>query len=140
MAGSLSKPTETILVVDDDQEVLSVAVELVEMAGYRVLSTPDPRHALQLARTHAEPLHLLLTDIVMPFMSGPDLAAKIRSLRPGIKVLFMSAFTSGAIEDYGIQIAAGEPLLVKPFTVRALTSKVQALLNYHSPFSRPDRR
>jgi DNA-binding response OmpR family regulator len=140
MAGSSRKPDQTILVVDDDEEVLSVAVDFLEMAGYKVLSTPDPRHALQLARTQTGPLHLLLTDVVMPFMTGPDLAVKVRSLRPGIKVLFMSAFTSGAMEDHGIQIAPGEPLLVKPFTLPGLSNKVQALLNYQSPFSRPDRR
>ena len=137
---SSSKPTQTILVVDDDKEVLSLAADVLEMAGYKVLSTTDPRHGLHLARMHPEPLHLLLTDVVMPFLSGPDLAAKVRSLRPGIKVLFMSAFTSGAMEDNGIRIAPGESLLVKPFTVPGLSNKVQALLNYQSPFSRPDRR
>jgi two-component SAPR family response regulator len=83
---------------------------------------------------------LLLTDVVMPFMTGVDLAAKLRSLRPGIKELFMSAFTSGAIEDHGIQIAPGEALLVKPFTVLNLSTKVRTLLDHRSPFSRPNRR
>ena len=77
---------------------------------------------------------------VFAVMSGPDLAAKLRSLRPGIKVLLMSAFTSGAIHDHGIQIAPGEAILVKPFTVVALSTKLRILLKHQSPFVRPNRR
>jgi two-component system cell cycle sensor histidine kinase/response regulator CckA len=66
MTSPPSKPTKTILVVNEDPEVLSLAVDVLEMAGYAVLSTSDPRHALRLARTGAEPLHLLLTDVVCP--------------------------------------------------------------------------
>ena len=69
MAASSSKRAETILLVDDDPEVLGVAAEILRAEGYAVLSTRDPREALRIARTRAEPLHLLLTDVVMPLMS-----------------------------------------------------------------------
>jgi len=124
--------------VDDELEILALVADVLHAEGYMVLRASDPREALQLAQTLSEPIHLLLTDVVMPFMTGVDLAAKLRSLRPGIKVLFMSAFPLGAIEDHGIQIAPGEALLVKPFTVFALSQKVRSLLDYRSPFSRPD--
>ena len=80
----LPKPTETILVVDDDPEVLALAVDILEMAGYTVLSTRDPRHALRLARGHGEPLHLLLSDVVMPLMNGLQLAVEVQALRPEV--------------------------------------------------------
>ncbi len=73
--------------VDDDPEVLSLAVDILRTAGYTVLGTGDPRHALRLARTHAEPLHLLLTGVVMPLMSGLQLAAEVRAIRPEVKIL-----------------------------------------------------
>ena len=91
MAAPSSKPAETILVVDDDSEVLTLAVSTLQRAGYIVLSTPDPRQALRLARTHTEPFHLLLTDVVMPLMSGLQLAAEFRAIRPEVKILPMSA-------------------------------------------------
>jgi DNA-binding response OmpR family regulator len=126
--------------VDDEVEVLAFVADVLQDEGYTVLRASDPCGALQVSEMWSGLIHLLLTDVIMPVMTGPELAAKLRSLRPGIKVLFMSAFTSGAIEDHSIQITPGEPLLVKPFTVRSLSSKVRALLDYHSPFSRPERR
>lgn len=140
MSSSQTPPRETILVVDDDLEVLALAADVLDAEGYTVLRASDPREALRLVQNRSDPIHLLLTDVVMPFMSGPDLVAKLRSLCPGIKVLLMSAFTSGAIEDHGIHIAPGEALLVKPFTVLGLSTKVRTLLAHRSPFSRPHRR
>ena len=137
---SQSPPKETILVVDDELEVLALVADVLQAKGYTVLSASDPREALRLARTRSEPIHLLLTDVVMPFMNGRELAEEVRSICPGIKLLFMSAYTTDVIEDYGIRITPGEPFVVKPFTVVALASKVRAVLDYHSPFSRPNRR
>jgi CheY-like chemotaxis protein len=98
MAASVSKPSHTVLVVDDDEEVLALTVDVLEMAGYTVLSTPDPRHALRLARSHAEPLHLLLTDVVMPLMNGLQLAAEFQVLRPEAKIVLMSAYRTQEID------------------------------------------
>jgi CheY-like chemotaxis protein len=124
----LSTPTETILVVDDDPEVLALAVDILEMAGYTVLSTLDPRHALRLARTHGEPLHLLLTDVVMPLMNGLQLAVEVQALRPEVKILLMSAYRTKEIDDYRMRLGLRGLFLDKPFTVAALTRAVRSLL------------
>ena len=131
MSPPLSKLTETILVVDDDPEVLSLAVDVLQMAGYTVLSTLDPRHALQLARTLTEPLHLLLTDVVMPLMNGLQLASEFRAIRPEVKILLMSAYRTQETDDYRMREAPGGLFLDKPFTVIALERTVRAALDYH---------
>ncbi|SRR6266849_6199469 len=100
MASSPPTPAETILVVDADREVLSLAVDILRLAGYKDLGTADPSQALQLARNHAEPLDLLLTDVVMPPMDGLQLAAALRAIRPEVKVLLMSAYRTQEIDDY----------------------------------------
>jgi len=137
MTTPSSKPAETILLVDDDREVLSLAADILRAAGYVVLSTRDPHEALRIARTRAEPLHLLLTDIVMPLMSGRQLAEELRGIQADVKVLFMSAYSIETVEDYLILLAPGEPFVVKPFTMAELKRKVRAALEYRSPFSRP---
>jgi len=129
MAASLSKPTHTILVVDDDEEVLALAVDILEMAGYTVPSTPDPRHALRLARAQPKPFHLLLTDVVMPLMNGLQLAAEVQALRPEVKVLLMAAYRTKEIDDYRMRLGLRRLFLDKPFTVAALTRAVGALLD-----------
>jgi CheY-like chemotaxis protein len=128
---------QTILVVDDDPEVLALAVEVLQRAGYTLLGTEDPRHALQLVRAHAEPLHLLLSDVVMPLMSGLELAAEVRAIRPEVKILLMSAHHTEEIEDYRTRLAPGEPFLDKPFTIPALERAVRATLAYRAPVPRP---
>ena len=125
----LSMPTETILVVDDDPDVLSLTVDILEMAGYTVLSTADPRHALRLARNHAESLHLLLTDVVMPLMNGLQLAAEVQALRPEVKILLMSAYRTKEVDDYRMRLGLRGLFLDKPFTVAALTRAIRSLLN-----------
>lgn len=137
MAARALKPAETILVVDDDPELLALAVDVLQMAGYTVLGTADPRHALRLVRAHAEPLHLLLTDVVMPPMSGVELAAEVRAIRPEVKILLMSAYRSEEIEDYQARLAPGEPFLDKPFTIPSLERAVRAALAYPGPVPRP---
>ena len=137
MASPTSNPAESILVVDDDPEVLSLAVDILRMADYTVLGTGDPRHALRLARSHTEPLHLLLTDVVMPLMSGLQLAAEVRAIRPEVKILLMSAYRTKEIEDYRARLAPGGPFLDKPFTIPALERAVRAVLDYPAPLPKP---
>ena len=137
MASPTPKPAESILVVDDDPEVLALAVDILEMARYTVLSAADPRHALRLVRTHAEPIHLLLTDVVMPLMNGLQLAAEVRALRPEVKILLMSAYRTKEIEEYRTRLAPGGLFLDKPFTVSALEGAVRAVLEYRAPVPRP---
>ncbi len=129
MASRPPKPGETILVVDDDPDVLAVARDILEMARYTVLSTADPRHALRLVRTNAEPIHLLLTDVVMPLMNGLQLAAEVQALRPEVKILLMSADRTKVIDDYRMQLGLRGLFLDKPFTVAALMGAVRYLLD-----------
>jgi CheY-like chemotaxis protein len=128
-----SAPTETILVIDDEPEVLSVAEDMLRMLGYTVTSTVDPREVLRFARTHPGEIHLLLTDVVMPLMGGGQLAQEFRVIRPEAKVLFMSAYNVDGVEAYRIKLAPGEPFLRKPFTMAELQHAVQAALVYQSP-------
>ena len=137
MATPASKSSETILIVDDEPEVLTLAADILGGMGYTVLSTEDPRAALRLARTSAEPIDLLLTDVVMPLMNGRQLADEFRGIRPEVKVLFMSAYSTESVEDYRIRLAPGEPFLAKPFTMTELESKVRAALAYRPPSSWP---
>ena len=136
MAALSPKPAETILVVDDDPEVVALAADILRAAGYTVLRTGDPREALDLARTRAEPLHLLLTDVRMPLIGGRQLADEFRSIRPNVKVLFMSAYWE-SLENYEVWLAPGEPFLDKPFTVPELERAVRLALDYTPPVPRP---
>jgi DNA-binding NtrC family response regulator len=139
MATPSSKPAETVLVVDDDPEVLSLAVDILSAAGYTVLSTLDPRQALRLARTHPGPLHLLVTDIVMPLMNGMQLATEVEALRPEVKILLISAYRTKEVEDYRMRLGLRGLFLDKPFTMAALTGAVRSLLadRARSPWRRP---
>ncbi len=133
MGSPASAPTETILVVDDDPEVLSVAEDMLRTMAYTVISTVDPRGALRFARTHPGTIHLLFTDVVMPLMGGGQLAQEFRKIRPDAKVLFMSAYNVEAVEAYRVQLAPGEPFLKKPFTIADLQNTVKAALVYRPP-------
>jgi len=126
---------ETILVVDDDPWVLALARDILAADGYHVLEAPGGEDALQIAEGYAGPIQLLLTDVVMPGMNGRELADRLRRRRQGMKVLFMSAFTTGFLTDDGA--LSGDPLITKPFTVLGLAHKVREVLDYRSPFARP---
>lgn len=122
---------ETILVVDDEDGVRTLAKDVLGLEGYTILSTGDPRHALRIAREHAGPIDLLLTDVVMPLMNGAELADRLIAIRPGIRVLFMSGFDVSGI------LSPGSPFIAKPFDVDALARRVRQVLARRSPFSRP---
>lgn len=123
-------PTESILVVDDEAQVLSFVTELLQMQGYDVESTWDPDEALRLARARSGPLHLLLTDLVMPGMTGQELATELRVIHPRMKVLYMSAYSVETARDYDVWLATGEPFLIKPFSLVELARTVRAALDY----------
>jgi CheY-like chemotaxis protein len=128
-----SKSPETILVVDDEVEMLDVVGDSLETVGYKVLKTTDPVKALDLAR--GSPIDLLLTDVVMPLMHGVKLADEFRAIRPDAKVLFMSAYVTQEVEDHGAVLVPGVSLLVKPFGLPVLHEKVRSALDFHSPLS-----
>ena len=135
MSTPSSLPTEALLVVDDEVQVLSLVAELLRAQGYLVLSTWDPDEAVRLARAHTGPIQLLLTDLVMPTLTGQELATEIRAIHPNMKVLFMSAYSIEIAEDYKVRLAPGEPFLAKPFSITDLQRTVRDALDYEPPSS-----
>ena len=134
---------ETILVVDDEADVCELARDCLVAAGYRVLEARDGEEALRIAEGHTEPIHLLLTDVMMPRLNGVELAGRLTRQRPDTKVLYMSGFAvvGAQIEQLsGPGLQPGDPILPKPFSPETLTRKVREVLDRpapsRSPFSR----
>jgi two-component system, cell cycle sensor histidine kinase and response regulator CckA len=125
----------TILIVDDEPVVLDTVRDGLTAHGYQVLRASGGEEALQVARAHQGAIALALVDVVMPGMSGPDVAQRLHEARPDLKVLFMSGFSAEVVVVHGL--SAGDPLLVKPFSLDSLARKVHEILDYRSPFSRP---
>ncbi|PYM45077.1 MAG: hypothetical protein DME16_18720 [Candidatus Rokuibacteriota bacterium] len=127
--------SETLLVVDDDPWVLRVTVDfLVGEEGYDVLPATGGEEAMRIAETHDGPIHVLLTDVVMPRVNGWMLAKRLRVVRPETKVLFMTAFSSELVSDY--RTVLGDPVIMKPCELGELAYKIRALLGHSSPFAR----
>jgi len=122
-----ARGTETVLLVEDQAELREIIGLTLESAGYTVISAATPQEALETARAHRGPIDLLLSDVVMPQMNGPKLAAHMKGLRPGVKVLFMSGYAGNAIEEYGVP-ADSTALLEKPFSSTSLTRMVRQVL------------
>jgi PAS domain S-box-containing protein len=120
--------TETILLVEDDDEVRALVRDILASYGYEVLSAANPLEAFSVAERHTGPIHLLVTDVVMPQMSGRALAERLGALRPGIAALYISGYADKAIVDHGI-LQAGTPFLAKPFTPDALARSVREVLD-----------
>jgi signal transduction histidine kinase/CheY-like chemotaxis protein len=122
------KGTETILLVEDDAPLRKLTLSLLRQGGYHVLVASDREEALQLCGQYEGPIHLMLTDVVMPGISGPEAAQRLASTRPDMKVLFMSGYTDDTIVSHGILIE-GVTFLQKPFTADALARKVREVLD-----------
>ncbi len=120
--------TETILLVEDDPAVARVIEQTLLSSGYEVLPTNDPARAVAIARDHKGPIHLLVSDIVMHTMNGVDLSRHIRTLRPDIKVLFVSGYNDSRIGGQRF-LDSQMPLLQKPFAPETLAAKVRGVLN-----------
>jgi two-component system cell cycle sensor histidine kinase/response regulator CckA len=119
--------SETVLLVEDARGVRTVIRDYLEGGGYSVVDVETPSRALELARNHTAPIHLLLTDMVMPGVDGPELARRIRSARPDIKVLYMSGYTRGAADGNGLEESSS--FLQKPFTPDELLQRVRLMLD-----------
>ncbi len=131
--ASPRRGAETILVVEDREELLRVVRRMLEMKGYTVLTAADGPEAVRVSAWHGDTIHLLLTDVVMPGgMLARDLAARLCAERPGLKVLFMSGYTDDAVLRQGIS-TLGTHFLNKPFTGTVLTAKVRAVLDAPQP-------
>jgi CheY-like chemotaxis protein len=130
---SLPRGTETILLVEDDPALREMAAELLGRLGYTVLTAGDGLEALNVTNQHATGhIDLLFTDVVMPHMSGKELADRVRALYPHTKILFTSAYTENAIVHQGV-LNLGITLLQKPFTPSALAHKVREVLEQRNP-------
>ena len=120
--------TETILIVEDEEALRHLSKRILESAGYKVLTAANGGEALVLMERHEEPVHLMLTDVVMPGMTGRELAERLGGIRSGMKVLFTSGYTDHAIVHHGV-LAEGTPFIGKPFSVAELTRKVREVLD-----------
>ena len=119
--------TETILLVEDDAEVRTLARNMLARLGYMVLEAGGPAEALRIWETARDSVDLLLTDVIMPQMSGRELAERVTRERPGVRVLYVSGYTDDVIARYGI--AGDAALMHKPFSREALGSRVRAILD-----------
>jgi CheY-like chemotaxis protein len=125
-ASGHDEPRETILVVDDEPAVRAIAARILRREGYTVLEAGSGEEALQLASAHG--ISLLLTDALMPRMSGVALAARVHQLKPALPVIFMSGYDAGILRDEGI--GGHDPVfLAKPFTVESILTQVRVTLD-----------
>jgi PAS domain S-box-containing protein len=125
--ATFSAKLETILVVEDDEDVRGHTVELLRELGYRVIEAHDGPTALSVLARPVQTVHLLITDVVMPSMSGRELADRARELVPGLRILFISGYPRDVISKEG-RLDAGVELLAKPFTFASLSVRVRDLL------------
>lgn len=123
-----SAGTETVLLVEDELQVRNLAALVLRERGYEVVEASSGEEALRIAKEYGGRIHLLLTDVVMPQMSGKELSEQIKRTRPDIKVLFASGYTNDAVLHHGV-FEADMEFMQKPFTPNALANKVRQVLN-----------
>jgi PAS domain S-box-containing protein len=131
LADELPTGTETVLLVEDEEAVRSLVCKVLRASGYTVLESLHPSDALRIAREHPSPIHLLVTDVVMPQMSGREVANQVTLVRPSTKVLFISGYTDDAIVHHGV-LDPDTAFLHKPFSPDALARKVREVLDNSS--------
>ncbi len=125
---------ETLLLVEDEEIVRRMTREILETHGYTVIEARHGVEAIEVSRQYQQPIHLLLTDIVMPQMSGSELARNISGTRPEIKVLYMSGYRDRDIVERGGELASDLWFLEKPFTPDALLQRIrQVLIDENAP-------
>lgn len=126
MRDKTSWDKETILVVDDTEEIRKMISLILLQHGYQVLEASNGLEALEITGSHQEPIHLVLTDVVMPRMDGTELAGRLRRLNPRQRLLFMSGYADDALVRRIEKLAV---FLPKPFSSRTLTSKIREVLD-----------
>jgi nitrogen-specific signal transduction histidine kinase/CheY-like chemotaxis protein len=127
---SVPRGSETILLVEDEDVVRGLTKKILMQAGYNVLDAKGGEEAIRMCRAHHGPIELLVTDVVMPELSGKEVADRLLELRPTIRILFMSGYTDEAIIQHGV-LDANVEFIQKPFTWIALTRKVRDVLNHN---------
>jgi CheY-like chemotaxis protein len=120
--------TETILLVEDEEALRHLTREILAGQGYAVVTAAHGGEALLVAEQYPRPIHLLLTDVIMPVLSGRRLADRLTTTRPALRVLYMSGYTAGAIEQHGV-LEPGMAFIQKPFTPAQLAHKVRDVLD-----------
>ncbi|MCD6200157.1 MAG: response regulator [Deltaproteobacteria bacterium] len=120
--------SETVLIVEDNDALRDITKKILQKYGYRVLEAENGEKALNISETHEGPIHLLLTDVVMPGMSGSDLSEKLQSIRPETRVIYMSGYTDNAIVHHGI-LRQDINFIEKPFSPESLGKKVRQVLD-----------
>ena len=127
-AADTLRGTETVLVVEDQPEVRRLTLAMLESQGYRLLEAANGAEALSLSEQYPEPIHLLITDVVMPRMTGKELATRLLALRPSLKTLYTSGYPANAIAHEGV-LDPGVAYLPKPFSRAQLAAKVRDVLS-----------
>jgi CheY-like chemotaxis protein len=125
--SSIRKGAGNILVVEDDKLVRDMTVAMLESVGYCVHAADSPLDALEYCEKNRDPIDLLITDVVMPALSGTDLRDQIQAMRPGLKVLFISGYAADIIAHHGI-LDSGVNLIRKPFSMSDLAKTVQNII------------
>ena len=127
-AAAPHRGTETVLLVEDEKAMLELAKEMLQRLGYAVLCAGTPQTAMRLlAGEYSGPVHLLITDVVMPEMNGRELAKKLKPIQPNMKVLYMSGYTADVIAHRGV-LEKGVNFIQKPFSMKSLAEKVRKAL------------
>jgi CheY-like chemotaxis protein len=126
--GELRRGTETVLVVEDEPLLRRLVLRMLALSGYKTLEAANGGEALIACEKHAGRIDVVITDVVMPGMGGPELAERLRKVRPEVRVLFTSGYTDNAIVHHGV-LDPGTPFLQKPFTVTSLVAKVREVLD-----------
>jgi CheY-like chemotaxis protein len=129
---AVMRGTETLLLVEDEEALRRAEVEFLRLRGYNVLEARDGADALRVSKSHSSTIHLTVTDVVMPHMSGGQLAKELGTLRPETRVLFVSGYAGQTVVDHKV-VDVENNFLQKPFTLRQLASKVRKVLelNHH---------
>jgi two-component system cell cycle sensor histidine kinase/response regulator CckA len=129
-AGVALRGTETVLLVEDEEPLRRATVEFLRLRGYTVLEARDGVDALSISKNHGSTIHLAVTDVVMPHMSGGELARELEMLRPQTRVLFVSGYAGQTVLDHKV-IDVENNFLQKPFTLKQLASKVRTVLDHN---------
>jgi CheY-like chemotaxis protein len=127
----LPRGNETILIVEDEEEVRKLAGKILERQGYRILEASQGDDALRISERHGGPIGLILVDVIMPGMSCSELAKHLKSPHPKMKVVYMSGYTDNAIVRHGV-LEKGVNYIQKPFTMEGLARKVREVLDKDS--------
>lgn len=127
VAAKIPSGHETILLVEDEEQIRRAAVEVLNVLGYQVFEAGSGQQALQLAELYKNPIHLLLTDVIMPRMNGRELAEKVKAIHPETTVLYMSGYTDDIISKHGV-LEQDVHFLNKPFTPSILATKIREIL------------